>query len=62
MDFLTDNWAGIAASIPLILAALGAIAELTPMDWDNKLIKMLRQLWAKVPVFSRNANTMGRPR
>lgn len=59
MDFLADNWVAIAGVVPVVLAALGAIAELTPFQWDNKAIGAIRAIWAKIPIFTRDASKMG---
>ena len=60
MDFLIENWAQIAALVTMGLALLGGIAELTPWAWDNKALKVVREIWAKIPVFETNPNAMGR--
>ena len=59
MDFLSENWMVIVGAVPVVLAGLGAIAEWTPFSWDNKAIKVIRGIWAKVPIFTRDAGQMG---
>ena len=31
-----------------VLAAVGGIAELTPTTWDNKILNVVKQVWAVV--------------
>jgi len=62
IKFLTENWETIAAVIggPMgVLAVLGMIAEWTPWEWDNTAIKAIREFWAKIPIFTRDAKKMG---
>lgn len=60
MGFLLENWAEIAGIVGGLITLLGLVAELTPFDWDNKAITVVREMWAKIPMFSRDARLMGR--
>jgi len=60
MDWLTDNWALLSLAVPAGLTVLWAVAQLTPFDWDNKIVLVLRKLWGMVPVGEKDPKKMGK--
>ena len=54
-----DTIVAVAGIVTGLLAVVGAIAELTPWEWDNRVINPIRRFWAKIPIFSRNSRDMG---
>jgi len=61
MEWLVNNWGMIAGvAVPAVLAAGWAIAQLTPFEWDNKVVMFCRQAWGMVPVGETDPENMGR--
>lgn len=59
VQFFLSNWPLIATALGGMFVAFAAIAELTPWTWDNIVVKLIRQIWAFVPVGETDPKKMG---
>ena len=60
LGFVSNNWELISAAVGGLVVLLAAVAEITPFDWDNKVIRVVRELWSKIPLGERDPDKMGR--
>ena len=60
MEWVVENWALIVGAGPAGLTALWALAQLTPFDWDNKIVSAAREAWSKVPIGEMDPRKMGK--
>jgi len=59
VKLVTENGPEIVAAVGAIIVGAGALAELTPWEWDNRGIMAVRKFWARIPVFGRDPLAMG---
>ena len=59
VQLLLSNAGAIVAAIGAIIVGLGALAELTPWEWDNKVIKVIREIWKFIPIGNKDVSKMG---